>query len=74
MLSVGLVILAKGAGLPVKVRQSLMELLPLFENMARTDPVLEKRLIYLKLLSNPAAVERLPVGPATDPPRPSMAH
>ena len=64
-LSVGLVIVVKGAGLPVKVRQSLTEVLPLFENMARTDPVLEKRLIYLKLLSNPAAVERLPIGPST---------
>jgi hypothetical protein len=65
MLSVGLVMVAKGVSLPEKVRQSLMEVLPLFENLARTDPVLEKRLIYVKLLSNPAAVDRLPIGPST---------
>jgi len=65
MLSVGLVMVANGAILPEKLRHSLTEALPLFDNLARTDPVLEKRLIYLKLLSNPAAVERLPIGPST---------
>jgi hypothetical protein len=65
MLSVGLVMLTKGASLPEGVRQSLIEVLPLFEKLAPTDPVLEKRLIYLKLLSNPAAVEQLPIGPST---------
>ena len=49
----------------MKLRQSLAEALPMFENMARMDSTLEKRLIYLKLLSNPAAVERLPIGPST---------
>jgi hypothetical protein len=65
MLSVGLVMVVNGAGLPANMRQSLMEALPLFENVARIDPVLEKRLIYLKLLTAPEAVERLPIGPST---------
>ena len=65
MLSVGLVMVTNGARLPEEMRQSLTEALPLFEDLAHTDPVLEKRLIYLKLLSNPASVERLPIGPST---------
>ena len=65
MLSVGLVMIADGAKLSDKTRNSLAEALPQFANLVGVAPVLEKRLIYLKLLSDPAALERLPISPST---------
>jgi hypothetical protein len=56
---------ASNASLPTNVREGLTQALPLFANQAVTDPMLEKRLIFLKLLAQPMTVERLPIGPST---------
>ncbi|MBS0177007.1 MAG: AAA family ATPase [Nitrospira sp.] len=65
MLSMGLVMGAKGEGLPPRLRKGLISALPRFEMQAKTDPVVGKRLIFLKLLLKPTSIKKLQISPST---------
>jgi hypothetical protein len=63
-MSVGIVMIADG-GFPVDGSEDLTSLLEKFADLATTDPVLEKRVLFLKLLASDLTQARLPIGPST---------